>query len=244
MHVAHARLRGVVALDGPSGTGKSTVSRKLASALGATYLDTGAMYRAATLAVLRAEVEPSGDPAAVAGVVRAARLTVGTDPEGPEIFLDGSDVGREIRGPEVTGAVSAVSAVEEVREQLVAHQRKLIGEALVSPGGIVVEGRDIGTVVAPDAGLKVYLTASAHARAQRRTAQDVSEGRAGDLDRTHADVQRRDALDSGRKVAPLRKADDAVELDTTDLGVVEVLAQLHKHVVSRGLLVAAERTTP
>ncbi|MEV0055727.1 (d)CMP kinase [Saccharopolyspora shandongensis] len=243
MHVAHARLRGVVALDGPSGTGKSTVSRKLASALGATYLDTGAMYRAATLAVLRAEVEPS-DAAEVARVVRAATLIVGTDPEQPSVSLDGADVGQEIRGPEVTGAVSAVSAVAEVREQLVAQQRRLIGAALESPGGMVVEGRDIGTVVAPDAGLKVYLTASAHARAQRRTAQDVSEGRAGDLDRTHADVQRRDALDSGRKVAPLRKADDAVELDTTDLGVVEVLEQLHKHVESRGLMAGAERTTP
>ncbi|SDZ40475.1 cytidylate kinase [Saccharopolyspora shandongensis] len=243
MHVAHARLRGVVALDGPSGTGKSTVSRKLASALGATYLDTGAMYRAATLAVLRAEVEPS-DAAEVVRVVRAATLIVGTDPEQPSVSLDGVDVGQEIRGPEVTGAVSAVSAVAEVREQLVAQQRRLIGEALESPGGMVVEGRDIGTVVAPDAGLKVYLTASAHARAQRRTAQDVSEGRAGDLDRTHADVQRRDALDSGRKVAPLRKADDALELDTTDLGVVEVLEQLHKHVESRGLVAGAERTTP
>ncbi|MBB5156704.1 cytidylate kinase [Saccharopolyspora phatthalungensis] len=240
--MAFARLRGVVALDGPSGTGKSTVSRKLASALGATYLDTGAMYRAVTLAVLRADVEPS-DPAEVVRVVRAARLTVGTNPEHPTVFLEGTDVGREIRGPEVTSAVSAVSAVAEVREQLVAQQRELIDEALVAPGGIVVEGRDIGTVVVPDAGLKVYLTASAHARAQRRTAQDVSEGRAGDLDRTHADVRRRDALDSGRKVAPLRRAEDALELDTTDLGVVEVLEQLHKHVESRGLLVAVERTT-
>ncbi|RKT90135.1 cytidylate kinase [Saccharopolyspora antimicrobica] len=233
--MAHARLRGVVALDGPSGTGKSTVSRKLAAALGATYLDTGAMYRAVTLAVLRAQVEPS-DEVEVVRVVRAAELTMGTDPERPGVLLDGQDVGQEIRGPEVTRAVSAVSAVAEVRDQLVALQRELIGRALREPGGIVVEGRDIGTVVVPDAGLKVYLTASSTARAERRTAQDVSEGRAGDLDRTHADVQRRDALDSGRKVAPLRKADDALELDTTDLDVAGVLEQLHKHVESRGLL--------
>ncbi|MDA3624305.1 (d)CMP kinase [Saccharopolyspora oryzae] len=233
--MAHAKLRGVVALDGPSGTGKSTVSRKLASALGAIYLDTGAMYRAVTLAVLRAQVEPS-DVAEVVRVVRAAELTMGTDPERPSVLLDGQDVGQEIRGPEVTGAVSAVSAVAEVRDQLVALQRELIGQALSEPGGIVVEGRDIGTVVVPDAGLKVYLTASSSARAQRRTAQDVSEGRTGDLDRTHADVQRRDALDSGRKVAPLRKADDALELDTTELDVAGVLEQLHKHVESRGLL--------
>lgn len=233
--MAHARLRGVVALDGPSGTGKSTVSRKLASALGASYLDTGAMYRAVTLAVLRAQVGPS-DEAEVVRVVRGVELTMGTDPERPSVLLDGEDVGQEIRGPEVTAAVSAVSAVAAVRELLVAHQRELIGRALAEPGGIVVEGRDIGTVVVPDAGLKVYLTASAEARAQRRTAQDISEGRAGDLDRTHADVQRRDALDSGRTVAPLRKADDALELDTTDLDVAGVLEQLHKHVESRGLL--------
>ncbi|WP_188987302.1 (d)CMP kinase [Saccharopolyspora thermophila] len=241
--MAHARLRGVVALDGPSGTGKSTVSRRLASALGATYLDTGAMYRAVTLAVLRAGVDPA-DEAEVARVAREAQLTMGTDPEAPAVFLDGEDVGREIRGPEVTGAVSAVSAVAAVREQLVAQQRQLIEQALLSPGGMVVEGRDIGTVVVPDAGLKVYLTASAHARAQRRTRQDIAEGRAGDLDRTHADVQRRDALDSSRPVAPLRKAADAVELDTTELDVAQVLERLHELVDDRGLRVDVERTRP
>ncbi|TWF95135.1 (d)CMP kinase [Saccharopolyspora dendranthemae] len=236
--MAQARLRGVVALDGPSGTGKSTVSKRLAAVLGATYLDTGAMYRAVTLAVLRAGVDPA-DSAEVTRIARAADLGMGTDPLAPAVRLDGADAEPEIRGPEVTGAVSAVSAVPEVRELLVAMQRELIGRAMTEPGGMVVEGRDIGTVVVPDAGLKVYLTASADARAQRRTAQDASDGRRSDLSSTHADVQRRDSLDSGRKVAPLRQADDAVELDSTDLDIAGVLEQLSKLVESRGLLVGA-----
>ena len=236
--MAQARLRGVVALDGPSGTGKSTVSKKLAAALGATYLDTGAMYRAVTLAVLRAGIDPT-DAAAVPRVARVAELGMGTDPLAPAVRLDGADVEPEIRGLEVTAAVSAVSAVPEVRELLVAMQRELIGVAIDDPGGMVVEGRDIGTVVVPDAGLKVYLTASADARAARRTAQDASDGRESDLRSTHADVQRRDALDSGRKVAPLRQAEDAVEVDTTDLDIAGVLEQLTKLVESRGLLVGA-----
>ncbi|WP_433872351.1 (d)CMP kinase [Saccharopolyspora sp. CA-218241] len=233
------QLRGVVALDGPSGTGKSTVSRELASALGARYLDTGAMYRAVTLAVLRAAVDPA-DGVEVERVARAVELVMGTDPLGPGVALDGTDVAAEIRGAEVTGAVSAVSAVAAVRELLVEHQRAVVRAALDQPGGIVVEGRDIGTVVAPDAGLKVFLTASSDARALRRSAQDNAEGRAGDVASTRADVQRRDALDSGRAVSPLRRADDAVELDTTELGVGEVIEQLHKLVERRGLL--ADRT--
>ncbi|TDD81872.1 (d)CMP kinase [Saccharopolyspora karakumensis] len=233
--MAQARLRGVVALDGPSGTGKSTVSKKLAAALGATYLDTGAMYRAVTLAVLRAGIDPT-EAAAVTRVARAAELGMGTDPLAPAVRLDGADAEPEIRGPEVTAAVSAVSAVPEVRRLLVAMQRELIASAIDDPGGIVVEGRDIGTVVVPDAGLKVYLTASSDARAARRTAQDASDGRESDLRSTHADVQRRDALDSGRAVAPLRQAEDAVEVDTTDLDIAGVLEQLTKLVESRGLL--------
>lgn len=237
--MAQAELRGVVALDGPSGTGKSTVARKLASALGAAYLDTGAMYRAVTLAVLRQQLDLA-DAEAVTRVAESAELVMGIDPVLPSVTLDGEDVAREIRGAEVTGAVSAVSAVPEVRHLLVEHQRRLIGEAEAEPGGVVVEGRDIGTVVAPAAGLKVYLTASAHARARRRTAQDTAAGRSAVLEKTHADVQRRDTLDSSREVSPLRMADDAVELDTTELDVAGVLEQLHKLVEMRGLLVHME----
>lgn len=240
--MAHAELHGVVALDGPSGTGKSTVARELASTCGAAYLDTGAMYRAATLAVLRARVETS-DAVAVERVVRSTTFEIVADASRPSVSVDGDPVDGEIREPGVTGAVSAVSAVPAVREVLVARQRALVGDALDRPGGIVVEGRDIGTVVVPDAGLKVYLTASAHVRARRRSTQDVAAGRDGDLEGTRDDVRRRDALDSGREVSPLRMADDAVELDTTQLEVRSVLEQLRKLAESRGLLVEAERTT-
>ncbi|MGH3997332.1 MAG: (d)CMP kinase, partial [Pseudonocardiaceae bacterium] len=139
-------LRGVVAVDGPAGTGKSTVARRLAAALGAQYLDTGAMYRAAALGVLRAGADP-GEPDAVHQVVARRSIEVGTDPDNPLMLLDGEDVAREIRGSAVTTAVSPVSATPEVRHLLVAQQRRIIHNATVGGGGIVVEGRDIGTVV-------------------------------------------------------------------------------------------------
>ncbi|MEV6611212.1 (d)CMP kinase [Kutzneria sp. NPDC051319] len=227
-------LRGVVALDGPSGTGKSTVARRLATQLGARYLDTGAMYRAATVAVLRAGVDPM-DADRVRDAVARAELKVTTDPRAQATTLDGDDVSAEIRGPEVTLAVSPVSAVPEVRAQLVAQQRSIIATALAEAGGIVVEGRDIGTTVAPDAGLKVYLTASAQARAERRTKQDASQGRQSTVDATLADVRRRDTYDSTRAVSPARAADDAVELDTTNLDLPGVLAELMSMVEDRGL---------
>ena len=227
-------LRGVVALDGPSGTGKSTVARRLATQLGARYLDTGAMYRAATVAVLRAGVDPT-DADQVRPVVAHAGLTVSTDPQAQLTTLDGDDVSAEIRGQQVTTAVSPVSAVSEVRAQLVAQQRSIIATALAEVGGIVVEGRDIGTVVAPDAALKVYLTADAQARAERRTRQDAAAGRQSTVDATLADVRRRDTYDSTRAVSPAKAADDAVELDTTNLDHAGVLAELLSMVEDRGL---------
>jgi CMP/dCMP kinase len=208
--------RCVVAVDGPSGSGKSTVSRRLAVALGARYLDTGAMYRAVTWAVLQAGVDP-GDAEAVAKVAAEADLVSGTDPEHPTIRLDGTPVDSQIRGPEVTGAVSAVAAVPAVRRLLVAQQREIIAAA----DRIVVEGRDIGAVVAPDADLKVYLTASADARAHRRSTEQ-----AADLHATAADLARRDRLDSTRATDPLAKVPDAVELDTTGLDIDEVVSRL------------------
>lgn len=208
--------RYVVAVDGPSGSGKSTVSRRLAAALGARYLDTGAMYRAVTLAVLQAGVDPT-DLEAVAKVAADARLSSGTDPAAPTIELDGVPVDAEVRTPEVTAAVSAVAAVPAVRRLLVAQQQEIIA----SDGRIVVEGRDIGTVVAPDARLKVYLTAAPDTRAHRR-----SEETAADLHETAADLARRDALDSTRETDPLAQAPDAVELDTTGLSIDEVVARL------------------
>ncbi len=213
----------VVAMDGPSGTGKSSVSRLLATRLEASYLDTGAMYRVATLRVLRSGVDLD-DAAAIAVSVKELPLTIGTDPHRELILLDGEDVSSEIRGNAVTKAVSAVSAVAEVHEQLVALQR----EITVSAGRIVVEGRDIGTVVLPEADVKIYLTASAEARAFRRNAQNIAEGRGDDYEAVLADVQRRDNLDSTRKVSPLRPAEDAVLVDTSDLNKDEVIDELYR----------------
>jgi cytidylate kinase len=208
--------RCVVAVDGPAGSGKSTVSRRLAVALGARYLDTGAMYRAVTWAVLRDDVDPA-DADAVAKIADHVTVEIGTDPTAPHVSVDGTPVDRPIRGPEVTAAVSAVAAVPAVRARLVAQQREIIA----TERRIVVEGRDIGTVVSPDADLKVYLTASAAERGRRRSTEN-----AGDLDSTVADLARRDKLDSSRAADPLRRADDAVVLDTTTLGIDEVVARL------------------
>ncbi|MFI6368973.1 (d)CMP kinase [Nocardia sp. NPDC050630] len=216
----------VVAMDGPSGTGKSSVSRRLATRLAASYLDTGAMYRVATLRVLRAGVELT-DSAAIGAAVKELPLTIGTDPSRELILLDGEDVSSEIRGNAVTKAVSAVSAVAEVRELLVALQREIASAA----ARIVVEGRDIGTVVLPDADAKIYLTASAEARAQRRNQQNIAEGRGDDYEGVLADVQRRDTLDSTRTVSPLRPADDAVQVDTSELNMDEVIDELYRVVV-------------
>lgn len=221
-------------MDGPSGTGKSTVARRLAASLGAGYLDTGAMYRAVTLAVLRAGVDPA-DVTAVRRVAEATDLHVGTDPNRAIVHLGSEDVATEIRGQRVTLAVSAVSAVPKVRELLVARQRQIISEVRATVGGIVVEGRDIGTVVSPDAGLKVYLTASADARAARRTRQDSAEGRTATVDAVKADVERRDRLDSTRAASPLKQADDAIEVDTTELDIDGVVAHLLDLVHDRGL---------
>jgi len=206
---------GVVALDGPSGTGKSTVARRLATRLRARYLDTGAMYRAATVAVLRKGVDLA-DGVAITAVVESARIDISTDPHNVSVTLDGEAVDAEIRSAETTAAVSAVSAVPAVRARLVDAQR-----ALIDDGGIVVEGRDIGSVVWPTARPKVYLTASAEARARRR-AGEVG----GDVAAVAADIARRDGLDSSRAASPLTQVADAVELDTTHLDIDEVVERL------------------
>lgn len=231
------RLRGIVAMDGPSGTGKSTVSRRLATATGAAYLDTGAMYRAVTLAVLRAGVAPDSPEAEPVAAAAARTLRSVTDPAAPVVLLDGEDVEAEIRGQAVTRAVSAVSARPPVRAALVERQRALIDAAVAAnAGGIVVEGRDIGSVVAPEAGLKVYLTASEEVRASRRSAQDAKAGRTADLATVLADVRRRDQLDSTRKTSPLHAAADALVLDTDDLPADAVLTELLRLAHERGLV--------
>jgi cytidylate kinase len=211
----------VIAIDGPSGSGKSTVARAVARVLGLPYVDTGATYRAATLAVLRAGASPN-NPAAVQRVVEAADITVETDPDGPGVRLSGADVAAEIRGPEVTAAVSAVSAVPAVRARMVALQRAL------ADGGAVVEGRDIATVVAPDAPVKVFLDADPHVRAARR-AGDAETGVRTDGDvvaAVAADLARRDRLDSSRPTSPLLAAGDAVHLDSSALTAEQVIARV------------------
>ncbi len=213
--------RVVVAIDGPSGTGKSSVAKELARQLGAAYLDTGAMYRIVTLWALRAGVDLS-DPEAIARATEQVPMSVGSDPDVQTALLAGEDVSVPIRGTEVTAAVSAVSAVPAVRVRLVQRQRELAE----GTGAIVVEGRDIGTVVLPDADVKIYLTASAPARAQRRNAQNVSGGGFDEYERVLVDVQRRDHLDSTRAVSPLRPAEDAVEVDTSDMTQDQVVAHL------------------
>ena len=217
--------RCVVAVDGPSGSGKSTVSRRLAAALGARYLDTGAMYRAVTWAVLRCGVDPH-DTESVVKVAGEIELAIGVDPQSTHVSVDGQPVDAEIRGPEVTAAVSAVAAIPAVRQLLVVMQRELIAAA----GRVVVEGRDIGTVVAPDADLKVYLTASAKQRALRRSREDATDAIV-----TAADLARRDRYDSTRTADPLQQAPDAVVLDTTDLDIDEVVAALTKLLQERGV---------
>jgi cytidylate kinase len=193
----------------------------LARALHARYLDTGAMYRIATLAVLRAGVDPA-DPSAVQAAAAAANLSVGHDPDTDSSYLDGEDVSREIRGDAVTQAVSAVSSVPAVRSRLVALQRSLAAGV----GSVVVEGRDIGTVVLPDADVKIFLTASAETRAHRRNDQNVAAGLTDDYDSVLADVRRRDHLDSTRTVSPLRAAEDAVIVDTSEMTESEVIDHL------------------
>lgn len=211
----------LLAVDGPSGTGKSTTCRALAKQLNAKYVDTGAMYRVATLAVLRAGVDPAQTDAVIAATADLP-LTVSDDPDSTKVLLGGIDVSDEIRGPEVTRNVSAVSAIPQVRENLVALQRRLAEDAHRA----VVEGRDIGTVVLADAPAKAYLTASAEVRAQRRYDQDIAGGRDADYETVLADVQRRDELDSTRETSPLTPAEDATVIDTSDMTRAEVLDAL------------------
>lgn len=211
----------MVAIDGPAGSGKSTVARLVAQRLGVTHLDTGAMYRSVTWAVLAAGDDPA-DAAAVETKAGAIEIVI----DDGRITVDGHDVTAEIRGPEVTAAVSAVAAHPGVRRALVQHQRAWIERAR----GGVLDGRDIGTVVLPDADLKAYLTATPRTRAQRRLAEST-DGELS-LEAVEADIARRDELDANREHSPMRPADDAVTIWTDDLdigGVVDrVLAELER----------------
>jgi CMP/dCMP kinase len=194
----------------------------------ARYLDTGAMYRIVTLAVLRAGIDLD-DADAVGAAASTVDLAVGYDPDEDQSYLAGEDVSAEIRGDEVTKAVSAVSAVPAVRTRLVELQRELA----TGQGSVVVEGRDIGTVVLPNADVKIFLTASAEERARRRNDQNIASGLGDNYEAVLADVERRDHLDSTRKVSPLRAADDALVVDTSDMTEPQVIAHLLELVKQR-----------
>jgi cytidylate kinase len=211
----------LVALDGPGGSGKSTVARRLARELGFAYLDTGATYRAVTLAGLRAG--PGCELTALAQDLVTTRLVLSTDPAHEAVLLDGEDVTHEIRGPAVTAGVSAVAAVPSVRQVLVGWQRR---RALETPPGCVLEGRDTGSVVAPDASVKIWLTAAPAIRAARRSAESGSTAA--------ADLHRRDGADAARATDPMRPADDAFVVDTSEMDLDETVAFVVTHV--RGML--------
>lgn len=221
----------VIAIDGPAGSGKSSVSRAVATRLGLQYLDTGAMYRAMTWAVLQAGIDPEDTSAVVSAVTGETPpdLRSGTDPTNPTIHVGDIDVADPIRGSVVTDAVSAVSAVPQVRTHLVDLQQRYVADSVADGGaGIVVEGRDIGSVVLPDADVKIFLTADPRVRAQRRAAENPA-GSDPSLTATESALLTRDAKDSSRAVSPLTKADGAIEVDTTNLAfddVVEVVVEL------------------
>ncbi|MFD3931700.1 (d)CMP kinase [Streptomyces sp. NPDC058614] len=205
----------IVAIDGPSGTGKSSTSKAVASQLGLSYLDTGAQYRAITWWMVSNGIDVT-DPSAIAAAAGKPEILSGTDPAAPTITVDGTDVAGPIRTDEVTSKVSAVSAVPDVRARITELQRSIAAGAET---GIVVEGRDIGTTVLPDADLKIFLTASPEARAARRS----GELKGADINATREALVKRDAADSSRKTSPLAKADDAVEVDTSDLTLQQVI---------------------
>ena len=210
----------IIAIDGPAGSGKSTVAKRLARTLGFHYLDTGAMYRAVAYRVLSLGTSPS-DEAASVEIALAEEVSFGHEPGQPlpsRVFIGGTDVTEGIRTPDVDDAVSAVASSPRVREAMVRQQRHL-----ATADNIVVEGRDIGTVVFPDAELKVYLTASAEERARRSAAQQVASGLSVHEDAVRESLLRRDTADSSRDHSPLAAAGDAVELDTTGMTLDEVV---------------------
>jgi CMP/dCMP kinase len=210
----------IIAIDGPSGAGKSTLGRRLARELGLLYIDTGAMYRAAALAAIEAGVELS-DAERVAGVARRASIRLEGDPDSLRVVLDGRDVSEEIRGEGVGQAASVVSAIPEVRRELVRQQREMGAR-----GSVVLDGRDIGTVVFPSADVKFFLTAVPEERARRRLDEERARHHAQTFEETLADINERDLRDSTRDDSPLRIADDAVVIDTTEFTIEEVFQRM------------------
>ena len=210
-----------VAIDGPASAGKSTVAKQVAKRFGYIYCDTGAMYRSVTLAALNQGIDVH-DQAAVAAL--AQRIKIGFEPGEPEqrVFVDGKEVTAAIRSNEVNANVSAVAAIPAVREEMVAQQRQI-----AAAGGIVMDGRDIGTTVLPNAQVKIFLVASAHERARRRFEENQRKGiSTTTLAELQAAIERRDKLDSERSVSPLTQAQDAIRLDSTHLSIAQVVDEI------------------
>lgn len=212
----------IIAIDGPSGAGKSTLGKMLAKKLNLLYLDTGAMYRAVGLAVLESKVD-FADTAKVASIAENAQIELVGEPENLQIKLDGRDVSKEIRTSEVGQAASIVSTISEVRRILVEHQR-LLGKTAAH--GCVLDGRDIGTVVFPNADVKFFLTAKPEARAQRRYAEDLARGLEATYEKTFEEITLRDKRDVSRADSPLSIAEDAIVIDTSELNLTEVFEQM------------------
>jgi cytidylate kinase len=212
----------IIAIDGPSGAGKSTLGKMLAKELGFLYLDTGAMYRAVGLAVIESGCGPDDAPQ-IAEIASRCEVRLVGEPDSLKIFLDGRDVTADIRTPEVGQAASKVSTISEVRRILVGHQRSL-GET--APNGAVLDGRDIGSVVFPNADIKFFLTALPEARARRRYEEDIEKGRASSFDQTFAEIRERDERDATRADSPLTIAEDAVVIDTSDLTLEQVFGKM------------------
>lgn len=218
----------IIAIDGPSGAGKSTLGRMLARKLNLLYIDTGAMYRAAALALLESDASTT-DEEAVTRVVSASRIDLVGDPDSLQVLLNGRNVSDEIRTEEVSQTASVISTIPSVRRALVARQREM-GRR----GGAVLEGRDIGTVVFPEADVKFFLTAKAEDRAQRRYEEDRLRERSVTFEETLADINTRDERDSARSDSPLRRADDAIVIDSTGLSIDEVFDRMMSIVRERG----------
>jgi cytidylate kinase len=216
-----------IAIDGPSASGKSTTARIVAERLGYLYIDTGAMYRAIALKVLQGgfDVEDEGN---ISKLVEETQVTLRQERGELKVYLDGRDVTRELREPVVSNAASAVSVIPKVREALVREQR-IMGRG----GGIVVEGRDVGTVVFPDAELKIFMVADERGRALRRQREHSLTGTYVELELLMKEMQERDMRDSTRSISPLRKADDAIELDTSDLTVEQQVEFVLKEAAKR-----------
>ena len=202
-----------VAIDGPAGAGKSTVARRVAAQLGLIYVDTGAMYRAVTWYVLERGVQAT-DRSSVAALTDELDIRLALSADGQRVIVNGQDVTGELRTPEVTGAVSEIAKIPEVRRRLTALQR-----SIAAGGGVVMDGRDIGTVVCPDADVKLYVTASAAVRAERRWREILGQGGEADYETILADVERRDARDMARADSPLKPAGDAHLLDTSEMDI-------------------------